>query len=59
MKYLLNIIVALSFTFSAVADVTTTKDILNAAKTPENWLTHHGTLDGQRYSGLKQINKKM
>ena len=38
--------------------VTTTKDILKAEKSPENWLTHHGTLDGKRYSGLKQINKK-
>ena len=58
MKYLISLFIALSFVFSASADMTTTKDLLNASKNPENWITHHGTLDGQRYSGLKQINKK-
>ena len=58
MKYLISLFIAFSFIFSASADTTTTKDLLNAAKNPENWITHHGTLDGQRYSGLKQINKK-
>lgn len=31
--------------------------ILNARSEPQNWLTYYGTYDGQRYSGLDQINK--
>lgn len=37
--------------------VTSWNDILKANEAPENWLTHHGTLDGQRYSRLDSINK--
>jgi glucose dehydrogenase len=58
-KYLVTIVMAITFSFSSFADnVTSWKDIVNAKKTPENWLTHHGTLDGHRFSGLKKINKK-
>jgi alcohol dehydrogenase (cytochrome c) len=46
-------------TGSNAADPVTSWDkILKADKSPENWLTHHGTLDGQRFSGLSNINKK-
>ena len=31
--------------------------ILSAASEPQNWMTYYGTYDGQRYSGLDQINK--
>jgi len=31
--------------------------ILGASSEPQNWLTYYGTYDGQRYSGLDQINK--
>ena len=31
--------------------------ILDARSEPQNWLTYYGTYDGQRYSGLDQINK--
>ena len=31
--------------------------ILEARSEPQNWLTYYGTYDGQRYSGLDQINK--
>jgi uncharacterized protein YccT (UPF0319 family) len=58
-KYLVTTLIALSFSFSTFADnVTTWNDIVDAKKSPENWLTHHGSLDGQRFSGLKKINKK-
>jgi alcohol dehydrogenase (cytochrome c) len=42
------------------AGSTTTKweDIVQAKDHPENWVTHHGSLDGQRYSRLDQINKE-
>jgi len=30
--------------------------VLHADQHPENWITYHGTLDGQRYSRLDQIN---
>jgi alcohol dehydrogenase (cytochrome c) len=30
--------------------------ILHASQEPQNWLTYHGTLQGQRYSLLNQIN---
>ncbi len=32
--------------------------ILEARSEPQNWLTYYGTYDGQRYSGLDQINKE-
>ena len=58
-KYFVTTLIALSFSFSTFADnVTTWNDIVDAKKTPENWLTHHGSLDGHRFSGLKKINKK-
>lgn len=31
--------------------------LLNAAATPEEWLTYGGTYDEQRHSGLKQIDR--
>ena len=59
-KYIITIFTALTFSFSSFADnVTKWEDILNAKKSPENWLTHHGSLDAHRFSGLKEINKKM
>lgn len=35
----------------------TTERLLNAAKTPQDWLTYGGTYDEQRYSRLSKINK--
>lgn len=31
--------------------------IVDAASEPQNWLTHHGSLDAKRYSTLDEINK--
>ncbi len=41
----------------AVADDVPFQRIVDAAKEPHNWLTHHGTLEAHRYSTLNQINK--
>ena len=58
-KVILSLIFAVSIIFSVSAEKETSwNDISKAEKSPENWVTHHGTLDGQRYSRLKQINKK-
>ena len=56
-KYIITTIIALVFSFSSFAN-TSWDDILNAKKAPQNWLTHHGSLDGHRFSGLDDINKK-
>ena len=58
LKIILSLMLAVSFSFSVNAE-TSWDDISKAEKSPENWVTHHGTLDGKRYSRLKQINKKM
>jgi len=43
---------------SLAADVSTEWNaLLSADEHPENWATHHGTLDGQRFSRLTEINK--
>src|SRR5690242_10803915 len=39
-----------------VAEAVTYERILAARSEPHNWLTYYGTYDGQRYSGLDQIN---
>jgi len=58
-KTLLSIFIATFVILNLSADDSTTwNDISKAEKSPENWVTHHGTLDGKRFSGLKQINKK-
>lgn len=44
-------------TANAADTVTEWDSLLTADKHPENWLTHHGTLDGQRFSRLTEINK--
>ena len=36
----------------------TTERLLNAEKTPQEWLTYGGTYDEQRYARLSQIDKK-
>jgi len=48
-----------SIVSSAQAGETVTQwdAILNAKDHPQNWVTHHGSLDGQRFSRLDQINK--
>ena len=56
-KYIITTFFALVFSFSSFAN-TSWDDILNAKKAPQNWLTHHGSLDGHRFSGLDDINKK-
>src|SRR5579863_5194144 len=50
------ILVALLFTAAYAVHAQVTFDqILNAATTPQNWLTYGGTESSQRYSGLTQI----
>jgi len=39
-----------------VAQNVTAERIVNARSEPQNWLTYYGAYDGQRYSGLDQIN---
>jgi alcohol dehydrogenase (cytochrome c) len=36
---------------------TTMDRLLAAASEPQNWLTHHGTLDARRFSPLAEINR--
>ena len=55
-KIILSLMFALSLSFSVNAE-TSWDDISKAEKSPENWVTHHGTLDGKVFR-LKQINKK-
>ena len=43
-KVLIATIALFSFIFSVSAEETTWKDISNAEKSPENWVTHHGSL---------------
>ena len=40
----------------AVARDVSFERILNARSEPQNWLTYYGAYNGQRYSGLDQIN---
>src|SRR5215831_3337601 len=40
----------------SVAQVTNAQ-FLNSTATPENWLQYSATYDGQRFSGLSQINR--
>ena len=58
-KLIISIFMFMFLTSSIFAEdkVTSWNDILKANEAPENWLTHHGTLDGQRYSRLDSINK--
>ena len=59
LKFFITFFTALFFISNINAeDMTTYDNLVKADKSPENWLTHHGTLDGQRFSRLKQINKK-
>ena len=49
---------ALVFLFSSNAFSEVTQDRLtNAMSEPENWLTHHKSLDGARYVELDEITK--
>jgi alcohol dehydrogenase (cytochrome c) len=58
-KLIISIFMFMFLTSSIFAEdkVTSWNDILKANEAPENWLTHHCTLDGQRYSRLDSINK--
>jgi alcohol dehydrogenase (cytochrome c) len=44
-------------TASDTAPDTTQERLENSAKEPHNWLNHHGSLSGQRFSALNGINK--
>jgi alcohol dehydrogenase (cytochrome c) len=47
--------------FGAASDVppsTTAERLIASQKEPHNWLTHHGSYSGHRYSTLNQINKR-
>ena len=48
---------ALAAPASADGD-TTMQRLLDAAKEPHNWLTHHGSFASQRYSTLDEINRE-
>ena len=37
-------------------ETVSTSNIVNAAQTPENWLSYGGSYDEQRHSPLTQIN---
>jgi alcohol dehydrogenase (cytochrome c) len=39
-----------------VVQTVTAQRLVNARAEPQNWLTYHGTYDGQRFSPLDQIN---
>src|SRR5258708_36942578 len=41
----------------ALAAGVTPERLLNPDKEPQNWLMHHRTYDGQRFSPLARINK--
>ena len=58
MKKLAGLLIALTLLLAAYAAhaQVTYDQILNAAATPQNWLTYGGTLSSQRYSTLTQIN---
>lgn len=43
---------------SATGTKADSRRLLNAAREPNNWLTHGGTYDEQRYSSLDQINSE-
>ncbi len=54
------ILQALLTLFVATANAGTVTEwsaLERASERPQNWITHHGTLDGQRYSRLDMINK--
>ena len=56
----LTVAIVLSLTIAtgrAAETITEWDAILNTEDHPENWITHHGSLDGQRFSRLEQINK--
>ena len=42
---------------TAIADIDTER-LINAAKTPEEWLSYGGSYDEQRFSGLDQVNRE-
>ncbi|MEM7543673.1 MAG: PQQ-dependent dehydrogenase, methanol/ethanol family [Pseudomonadota bacterium] len=60
-KFTYSALSALLFASSgAIAGSTITEwdAVLNASQHPENWITHHGTLDAQRFSRLTEINRE-
>ena len=48
---------AMAVAMTAQAADTTFDRLLNAGSEPQNWLTHHGSLNAQRHSQLDQINR--
>jgi alcohol dehydrogenase (cytochrome c) len=54
--WLLGLCAAALVTPALAAPETTTEQLLNADKTPQNWLTHHQDYAAQRFSRLDQIN---
>ena len=42
---------------SSTAPDTTQARLEASGNEPQNWITHHGSLSGQRFSSLSQINK--
>ncbi|MEX2518858.1 MAG: PQQ-dependent dehydrogenase, methanol/ethanol family [Paracoccaceae bacterium] len=51
------LIAALAAVSAPMAQETPFQRIVDASSEPQNWLTHHGTLDAQRFSKLDEINK--
>ena len=52
----LAIVAMLGFASPAPAADVTSDSVLNADKTPGDWLTYHGSYKGWHFSGLDQIN---
>jgi alcohol dehydrogenase (cytochrome c) len=50
-------LLALCVATANAGTVTEWQALERADERPQNWITHHGTLDGQRYSRLDGINK--
>ena len=56
MKQLMAVAVGVAVLGTVLAGQVPFSRIVNAAKEPGNWLTYNGAFNGQRHSGLSQIN---
>ena len=52
---MISLLAVSAFTPMRAADMTFER-ALNASKEPQNWLLHHGSFEGYRFSRLKDIN---
>ena len=54
-ELMISLLAVSAFTPMRAADMTFER-ALNASKEPQNWLLHHGSFEGYRFSRLKDIN---